>query len=129
MNQLIKHLENKAHPSIIFKYKSQDWKNKISFVYGSPCPYPQTLWKNENETMKLVLFGWREQQSFYYYSGYGAVYANVLDGLLCHHAQRKMLVHFGDLPKHYLLKPNTTWNVRSKIPSTSLFLFCRSDQR
>jgi hypothetical protein len=125
---LIQQLEKKACPKTsLFEYQGVDWKHKIRYLHGSPCPYPRLLWKSD--TMELVLYGWKEQQVMYYYTEYSAIYSHVLEGSLYHHVMNQYGTSEGKLSTQEMIPPLSVWNVRSRTPSASLFLFQTANQK
>lgn len=127
LSELIQRLSTSRHGHELFRlYQGEDWKNSVSYQYGDRNCFHKTLW--EERHMKLVITGWREKQYYRYYTGYGAIYTRVLDGLLESSIQLPDKHRYQRLlPKSYLYVPAfSVLNIVSTRPSVTLHLLCES---
>ena len=117
---LIHQLKSKLCPvQTLFQYHGNDWKKNVMTI--STCPFPNVLWKSEH--MELVLIGWKEQQTLYHYSGFGAVHSLILQGELSHQVSYPTYKEVGMVPQTYSLSPFGIWKIHANKPSVSLCLY------
>ncbi len=104
----------------LFSYYGSDWRDKVAYL-SAPCPYPVSLYKTKH--MELVLYGWKPQQSMYYYTGYETLHMHILEGQLSHKLKQHSRKEQGDVPFKYTIPPFSIWEVRSRQPTASLILY------